>query len=221
MSSINILALDTSSNCCSVALQYNGIIKQIFASAIERSEKILIIIEKLLNNIPINEVSALAFAAGPGSLTGLKIASSIIQALHLVYKKPIIKISTLQALALLAMEKFNTELVIPCIDAKMGQIYYGVYKRDVNIPCLIPQAMQPDSLGYPEEILKLSHKALLIGSGTPLLEKQLQLHSNTIEIAPTLIDPNAGAIVKLADYCYKKYGIISNNADPIYLRSYY
>lgn len=221
-SSINILALDTSSNYCSVALQYNGTIEQISSLPSERSSQLLAMIEKLLNNISVNELDFLAFAAGPGSLTGLKIGSCIVQALHSVYKKPIIKISTLQALALLAYEKFGAKFIIPSIDAKMGQIYYGIYKFDDNSTNQIPEELQKDKIGYPNEILQSNYDALLIGDGATIIEKNIPPNIRTkLKIIPNSIYTNAESIIKIATYSYKKYGIISNNdANPIYLCSY-
>lgn len=220
-SSINILALDTSSNYCSVALQYNGIIEQISSLPLERSSRLLAMIDKLLNNMPINKLNILAFAAGPGSLTGLKIASCIMQALHSVYKKPIMKISTLQALALLAYEKFGSKLIIPCMDAKMGQIYYGIYKFDDNSTDQIPQELQKDKISSPKEVLQLNYDALLIGDGVAVVEKNISPDIQTkLKIIPSTIYTNAESIIKIATYAYKKYGIISNDANPIYLCSY-
>lgn len=222
MSSINILGLDASSDCCSVALQYNGSIKEIYSKSIkERSQKLLIMIEQLITDISPDELTALAFAAGPGSLTGLKISSSIMQALNLVYKKPIIKISTLQAIALQAFEESNAKLIMPCIDAKMGQLYYGVYNFDGSTDDVLPKTIKEDALSYPEQIEILDNNILIVGDGANILQQKTQLHLNTTsKFIPTAIQSNAVAIVKLANYWYKKYGIISNDANPIYLRSY-
>lgn len=209
MSSINILGLDASADCCSVALKHNGIIKEIHSqSRTERSQKLLLMIQELLNNIQIDELTALAFAAGPGSLTGLKIASSIIQALNFVYKKPIIKISTLQAISLQVFEKCNAKLIMPklimpCIDAKMGQLYYGIYSFSGDTDNFEIQTIKEDTLGSPEQIF-IDNKDILIVS------------DNTYEP----MHSNASSIVKLASYWYKKHGIISNDANPNYLRAY-
>ena len=106
---VNILGLDLSTENCSVALLYNGQIKELsLASKVVRAQKILSMLNELLekNQVEINKLTFLAFGAGPGSFTGLKIVSSIIQSLHLTWKKPIIKISTLWALALQGYEQF-------------------------------------------------------------------------------------------------------------------
>ncbi len=223
MSSINILGLEASTNNCSVALNYSGIIEEVASlSEIERSQKLLTMIEKLLNQVSMttDELTALAFGAGPGSFTGLKIASCVIQALSLIYKKPIIKISTLWALALQAHEQFGATLIMPCIDAKMGQIYYGIYKFDPSADP-IPLPIQEDALAKPEEVELLEQNLLVIGDGANILQQKIQLSlGTTLKVESTNIYPKAASIVKLASYLYKKYGIISNNTDPIYLRLY-
>jgi tRNA threonylcarbamoyl adenosine modification protein YeaZ len=170
---MNILSLNTSSGCCSVALQYHNHIEEIVANKLDRSTKLLSIIEQLLLNKSMLELDLLTFAAGPGSLTGLKIASCMVQALSLAYQIPIMKVSTLETLALIAYQQFGCEVIIPCIDAKMKQVYYGVYgfkelaiSPDAkNLSSLssmvnksIPQQLHPDSIGTKAELLAIKAK---------------------------------------------------------------
>lgn len=135
---INILAIDTSLDSCSVALRYKNKIQEFYSDLPqERSKKLINILDKCLLDIRSEELHALAFAAGPGSLTGLKIASSIIQGLSLGYNLPILKVSTLYALALQAYIEVSEQLklypkfIMPCIDAKMNQVYYSIDRKSV------------------------------------------------------------------------------------------
>lgn len=235
MSSINILAIDTSLEHCSVALQYVKEIQEIFSDyPKERSKKLIDIIEKCLSGRKLEELHALAFAAGPGSLTGLKIGSSVIQAISTVYDLPIIKVSTLQALALQAYEelplnvKLNFKFIMPCIDAKMNQIYYGIYKiNDKNIQS---DPIHPDTLGKwedinfsKENIIGPTDKILLAGDNSWLSKQKLPENIvSRVDIYNKLIQYSAKNIVKIADYLYKNYVIISKSKDaiPLYIRSY-
>jgi len=146
MNNIKILGLDVSTNNCSVALLYNEQIEEISSgSNTIRAQKLLSMINELLikTKIKESELTALAFGAGPGSFTGLKIASSVIQGLSLAWNKPIIKVSTLWALALQAFEQlnvqdsYNDKYIMPCIDAKMGQVYSKSFITKTNTRRLI------------------------------------------------------------------------------------
>ena len=223
---INILGLDLSTNNCSVALLYNGQIKEIsLASNIVRAQQLLSMINELLENnqVEINKLTILAFGAGPGSFTGLKIASSVIQGLHLAWQKPIIKISTLWALALQGYEQLGVEYIIPCIDAKMGQIYYGIYGINPNDNKKLPVLLQEDSLVEPKDVKILNNSMLVVGDGAYILQQQhmlLGLNQKLI-IEPTIQFVQAASIVKLAEYLYNKFdNAIVTNADPVYLKLY-
>lgn len=220
---IAILGIELSTNNCSVALLYNGKIEEISVpSTIVRSEKILFIINQLLEktDITIEQLTALAFGAGPGSFTGLKIASCIMQGFHLAWHKPIIKISTLWALALQGYQQFGVNYIIPCIDAKMGQIYYGIYHGIEGVPL----AIQKDALVDPREVRIVNqYSVLVVGDGIDILKKHLLLNlDQEVQIQYSLQYVKASSIVKLAEYCYNKDNsiIFNNDAEPIYLKLY-
>ncbi len=230
MNNIKILGLDVSTNNCSVALLYNEQIEEISSgSNTIRAQKLLSMINELLikTKIKESELTALAFGAGPGSFTGLKIASSVIQGLSLAWNKPIIKVSTLWALALQAFEQlnvqdsYNDKYIMPCIDAKMGQVYYGVYSAAFQNH-LLPKPIQEDSLAKPEQI-KISNKDILVvGDGAYIVQQKMFLDPDQkLTIEPTIQHIKAECIVRLAEYYYKENdAIIINNADPIYLKLY-
>jgi tRNA threonylcarbamoyladenosine biosynthesis protein TsaB len=227
---INILSVDTSQDLCSAALSYNDIIDEIRAdSPIERSKKLLSMISDILQKMPISSLDALAFAAGPGSLTGLKVASCIMQGLKLTYEKPIIKISSLQAMAFRGYQQFQFSKIMSCIDAKMGQVYYGLYEfKDISQDNCLPATMHQDQLVQINQIPILDYMKqgiLVVGSGISLIEKQLGVKLNPhlsldIRGKPENIRFTASDIIKLANSWYKKYGIIVDDANPIYLRAY-
>lgn len=222
MSNFNILAIDTAVNSCSAALLYNGKLHEnVNLPSKNKSTDLLNIINVLLQDLylELDQISAFAFSAGPGSLTGLKIASSIIQALNLVYNKSIIKISTLQALALQAYEEFGAEYIIPCIDAKMGQVYYGYYKIMHFGDYAIPTAIQDDALCSTENVKILDPKGLsrglIVGNGSKLLDLAGNKHIELLDCYNT-----AKFIAKIANYIYINYDKTNNDAIPFYLRLY-
>jgi hypothetical protein len=122
----NILAIESSSSSCSVALSFNGKIN-IREDHGERTHTqfILPFIEELLNseNIKASDLDAIAFSAGPGSFTGIRLAASIAKSIAYAAKIPVIAISSLAAIAqsYVRIGK-NSESCIVATDARMGEI---------------------------------------------------------------------------------------------------
>lgn len=155
---INLLALDTSGKACSVALQQGEKVSQLMVS-IERQQtkQLLPQIQKLLDesgislSLGMNSLHALAFACGPGSFTGIRLAASVIQGLAFGANLPVIPISTLQVMAQGAYIEFGAQRVVVAINAYGGKIYWGVYRLPVEngVSCMMPVC--PDILCFPQE----------------------------------------------------------------------
>ena len=126
---LNILALETSSDWCSVAAWRDGRVLTHEALAGQRhSELILPMIDELLQEAgaSLAEFDAIAFGAGPGSFTGLRIACGVTQGLALAAGVPVACVSTLLAVA----QRSAGERVVVCLDARMGEVYFGAFERD-------------------------------------------------------------------------------------------
>ena len=122
-------ALDASTEWCSVALWRDGEIAGVERRAGNRhSELALPMLEKLLKEtrLTVEELEAVAFGAGPGSFTGLRIACGIAQGLAFPRGIPVLGISTLEALA----EESGATRVLACIDARMREVYYAALQRE-------------------------------------------------------------------------------------------
>ena len=99
---MKILAIDTSSNACGVALLCNNEVKALHELApMQQTQKILPMIDALLGEakVSLNQLDALAFGCGPGSFTGVRIAVSVMQGLGYAMNLPLIPVSSLAALA--------------------------------------------------------------------------------------------------------------------------
>lgn len=125
---MNILALDTSTEFCSVALLRG---EAEFArgehAGQSHSELILPMVEAVLGEagLRLRELSGIAFGAGPGSFTGLRIACGVAQGLAFGAGLTVVPIGTLLALA----EATGAPRVVACLDARMGEIYHAAYER--------------------------------------------------------------------------------------------
>lgn len=126
-----ILAIDSSSRYCSVALSAD---KKILVNLesdgeIKHNEVILGLINQALQqaDITLSAVSAVAYARGPGSFMGLRIACGVTQAICLSHKIPCIGISTLDALAFCALEHSKSAHILTLLDARMQQVYWALH----------------------------------------------------------------------------------------------
>ncbi|MBM3359260.1 MAG: tRNA (adenosine(37)-N6)-threonylcarbamoyltransferase complex dimerization subunit type 1 TsaB [Betaproteobacteria bacterium] len=125
---MKILALDTSTEHCSVALWSDGALDARETRAGQsHSEMLLAMVDELLarNRLRADGLDAVAFGAGPGSFTGLRIACGVAQGLALGAGLPVVGVSTLVAMAQAA----GGERAVCCLDARMGEIYHGAYER--------------------------------------------------------------------------------------------
>jgi tRNA threonylcarbamoyladenosine biosynthesis protein TsaB len=154
MSSPTILALDCSTEYCSVALlDGETIFAQDEHAGQRHSERVLAMVDAVLTEatVKLKDLSAIAFGSGPGSFTGLRIAAGVAQGLAFGANVPVIPIPTLLALA----QTTQQERVLAVLDARMGEVYAAAYERvggewrTVFAPCLCkPNAVPslPDGL---------------------------------------------------------------------------
>lgn len=130
-----ILALDTATEACSVALSYQGNISTVDElSPRTHTQRILPMIDELLQKagITINHVDTLVFGRGPGSFTGVRVGVGIAQGLALGANLPVVGVSNLLTMAEQAYQQLGAREVVALIDARMGEVYFAQYSRDGN-----------------------------------------------------------------------------------------
>lgn len=158
-----LLALDTSTQLCSVALSHQGqVIEKIVDIDRGHTRHILPIIDQLLSSsgIALNSFDAIALTAGPGSFTGLRVGMGVAQGLAFAADLPIVRVSTLQTLAQGARlnEKPGCdELLLPMLDARMNEVYWGLYCRNnrdehAGTKQKIVRELASDRVSKPEQI---------------------------------------------------------------------
>ena len=138
---MRILALDTSTEYCSVALWQDGaVVERCELVGQKHSETLVAMLDALLleTEVKLAQFDGIAFGKGPGSFTGVRIACGVTQGLALGANLPVVGVCTLEALA----EASGKSRVIAALDARMGEIYHAVYERQhdgwmtVSEPCL-------------------------------------------------------------------------------------
>jgi tRNA threonylcarbamoyladenosine biosynthesis protein TsaB len=160
---MNLLAIDTSTDFCSVAASRGAAAFSRHELAGRRqAERILDMIDEVLAEarLEIAQIQGIAYGAGPGSFTGLRIAAGVTQGLALARGLGVVGIGTLLALAEQAAEEAAEQAaeeaaagrIIACLDAHMGEVYHAAYRRagagweEVSAPGLYkPDAVPPAS----------------------------------------------------------------------------
>ncbi len=214
---LKILAFDTSSEYCSIALWIDGEIlsRRVFAGQ-RHSELLLPMLQELLARagLMLVQLDGIAFGAGPGSFTGLRIACGVAQGLAFGSNLPVIGISTLEALA----QQASKNRVITAIDAHMGEIYHAAYVKSAD-------DWQPVSI----PTLCLPHRAPLVpgdnwvgcGSGFGTYGEDLRSHyGSCITRIESGLKPHAREMTQLAKQGFAKgLGVDPVDATLIYIRN--
>lgn len=142
---MRILALETSTEYCSVALWLDGVVVEHCELVGQKHSELLIaMLDELLKDagLTVKDMDGIAFGMGPGSFTGVRIACGAAQGLAFGASLPVADICTLQALA----EASGKEKVIAALDARMGEIYHAAYERqdDSWVAASEPRLCKPE-----------------------------------------------------------------------------
>lgn len=169
----NILAIDTSSDGCSAALVAGEEVYSRFDCEPRQHTKLIMgMVKSVLSEAGFekNDIDAVAFGAGPGSFTGLRISAGIVQGLAAGLDKPVIAVSTLQALASDPVLNSHTDcIVLPALDARMGEIYWGAYKRSQSESGVTAVPLIDDSVVKPADAFKIPNQEISNSEGLPIV----------------------------------------------------
>ena len=130
---MNILAIETATEACSVALLHgDALIDRSEVAPRRHAELVLPMAESLLSEAGItrSQLDAIAVGRGPGAFTGVRLAISVAQGLALALDLPVLPISSLAALAMQAPA--GGAAVLAAIDARRGEIYAGAFRLDAD-----------------------------------------------------------------------------------------
>ena len=153
-----ILAIDTSTEACSAALWLpSESLPRLREAEVPRAqaERILPMVEDLLTDagLELTQVAAIAFARGPGSFTGVRLAASVTQGLAYGASLPVIPVSTLAAVAaaVFARDADATHALI-CNDARMGEVYWAIFDRELELGASGEQVSPPTGVSLVEPL---------------------------------------------------------------------
>jgi tRNA threonylcarbamoyladenosine biosynthesis protein TsaB len=212
---VNLLAVETSTELCSVALLRGGELFVEEALAENRHSELLVpMIRKVFEraHLDARRMDAFAFGQGPGSFTGIRIACGIVQGLAFGAGRPVVPVPSLLALA----EQSNESRVIAALDARMNEAYLAAYARngddwdEVIAPRLVDATMLPPLPG---------RQWAATGSGFGRLAWLRDAYRETVEMRFDGDLPRAGAVARLAARRFARGAAISaEQAAPLYLR---
>lgn len=214
---MNLLALDTSTEYLSLAIQKGGEIFTFDLNAGQtHSQIILPQIQALLEvaNMQLSNLQGLAFGAGPGSFTGVRVAAGVAQGLGFGANLPVVGICTLLALA----EASGADKVIACLDARMGEVYHAAYEKTGGEW----QTIIEPSLYKPEVAPVIQGTGWVgAGSGWQTYGEQLgAVYAENIQATQPQLLPTASAILKLAQPIFANGNAKpASEAMPIYIRN--
>lgn len=172
---MNLLALDTSTETCTVALRVGETVwVRRHPGARQQTAMVLPLVQSLLTEagIRLAALDAIACTLGPGAFTGVRVAVSVTQGLAFAAQLPVIGISTLAALAQQAVRATNVPAaatyMLPVLDARMGEFYAGAYAcgEDGLVNALVPDRLcRPEDFAAGLPALPVGADWTAIGSG--------------------------------------------------------
>jgi len=215
---MKLLSFDTSGEQCSVAV-FDGFSwhEQSVLAGHTHSQRILPMVADCLaqsGHLALRELDGIAFGAGPGSFTGLRIACGVAQGLAFGADLSLVPVVTLEAMA----EVCGAQKVIACIDARMGEVYHAAYARG---PGGTWQCMSQPGVYRPDAVPIVDGKDWFgVGNGFSVYPNLVAAYQGQLrDLAPSCV-ASARAIGTLAlPRLARGEGLPADRAAPIYVRS--
>jgi tRNA threonylcarbamoyladenosine biosynthesis protein TsaB len=198
---MKMLALDTSSIACSVALQINdSVIERYEEQPREHTRLLMPMIESLLreSGTALSELDAIALGNGPGSFIGMRIAASVAQGLAFGAGLNIVPVSSLAAVAAQVFDETDAAEVVVAQDAHMSEVYLGMYRLESGRVV----ETTPEQLHTAAAIAALSVEAagprLAAGFGWQRYPEMLAANREWLSGVADVLHPRATYLLKLA-----------------------
>ncbi|WP_371372804.1 tRNA (adenosine(37)-N6)-threonylcarbamoyltransferase complex dimerization subunit type 1 TsaB [Thalassotalea aquiviva] len=222
---MNLLAIDASTEACSVALEFKGKTYTRYEFS-PQSHSILLLpmVDEVLAEagVTLNQLDGLVYGRGPGSFTGVRIGIGVAQGLAYSANLPVVGVSTLQAMAQQALELHGHASVVSAIDARMAEIYCGVFMADAN---KVMQPFKAEAVIAPTNLdqylaADITDLSLLHGVGSAWKAYSTELAKvSKIDVLEDIEFPVAKAMLKIAKAEFDQGKAVSaEKAEPVYLR---
>ncbi|MDH2912867.1 tRNA (adenosine(37)-N6)-threonylcarbamoyltransferase complex dimerization subunit type 1 TsaB [Kosakonia sp. HypNH10] len=220
---MRILAIDTATEACSVALWNDGTTFAHFELCPrEHTQRILPLVRAALADadVKLTDLDALAFGRGPGSFTGVRIGIGIAQGLALGAELPMIGVSTLATMAQGAWRKTGATRVLAAIDARMGEVYWAEYQRDADGVWqgeATEAVLKPEAVS--ERLQQLDGSWAMVGTGWGAWPELAANSPLTLTDGEMLL-PTAEDMLPIARQLFAAQKWVAvEQAEPVYLRN--
>jgi tRNA threonylcarbamoyladenosine biosynthesis protein TsaB len=216
---MRILAVDTTTPCCSVALAHNGEVRAaaMDASGVTHSRHLMDLIDRVMASAGWRtaQLDGFGVTRGPGSFTGIRIGMSAVMGLAQAVERPVVGISALETLAWPLL--VGGEPVCALIDARRNEVYCGAYRLDGNAL----EVLVPEQVDAPLAVIeKVPHPCRYVGSGAQLYRPEIEAQKGIdARFAPAFQQhPDAAVVAWLATNRLQTGGVDAAALRPIYLR---
>ena len=214
---MNMLTIDTATEACSVALQYNGkVYTRYEVCPQQHSQKILTMVDEVMQEAgaKMKSLDVLGFGRGPGSFTGVRIATGIIQGLALGAKLPVVGVSTLHAMAQQVISSQSADNVAVAIDARMSEVYFARYQNSNGIAELLgeEQVLPPEQAATQVT----EQTSVFAGTGWQAYPALTEVQG---EVVVSVTYPYARHMLPLVERAYEAgETMTAESITPVYLR---
>lgn len=219
--SLRLLAIDTATEACSVALFLDGEIRERYEVAgREHTQRLMAQVSQVMADagLVFSQLDGIACGIGPGSFAGVRIGVGYVKGLALALDRPVVGVSSLAMLALRAVRLEAAEHVLAAIDARMNEVYCGAYRRTATG---LIEKCGPETVCAPEAMPKAtSSSAVAAGSGWSAYREILSKAADTkiTRYFPEAL-PHAEEALHLALPRFKAgQGLNADDLVPAYLR---
>ncbi|TBU96436.1 tRNA (adenosine(37)-N6)-threonylcarbamoyltransferase complex dimerization subunit type 1 TsaB [Phytopseudomonas dryadis] len=213
-----LLALDTATEACSVALLHDGKVSSHY-EVIPRlhAQRLLPMIKALLEQagVPLSALDAIAFGRGPGAFTGVRIAIGVVQGLAFALDRPVLPVSNLAVLAQRALREHGASQVAAAIDARMDELYWGCYRAEQGEMRLagVEAVLAPERAALPHDA---SGDWFAAGTGWGSFASRIAVPVSGQDGAML---PHAEDLLSLARFAWARgEALVADLAQPVYLR---
>lgn len=222
---MKLLALDTSTEACSVALQIGAEILSLDEVCPQQhSKRVLPMVQQLLSQagIALKDLDGIVFGRGPGSFTGVRIGVGVAQGLAFGAGVPLYGVSTLAAMAQAAKRLYHADKVVAAIDARMAEVYLGCYQLDA---AGLMQLTGEEIARKPAELVAAdvpagfgAAKVFGVGTGFQTYPDALTAWQQ-VHICPQILYPSAQDMLVLSQVALTKGLFVAPElAEPTYVR---
>lgn len=217
---MKLLAIDTATEACSVAINIDGeIVERHTIEPRSHASQLLPMVDELLAEagVTLNGLDAIAFDRGPGSFTGIRIGTSVVQGLAFGAELPVLPVSSLAILAQGCLDKVDEPQLVTMLDARMDEIYWATFTRSASGW----QQQGEEQITPPGQLPLLAGQWAVAGTGWGAYQPILAQTKGVVWKSqfPEML-PRAADLALLGQQQWQEHGGVEPmQALPVYLRN--